>query len=102
MSLFIKGMKMPKTCQICRTAGLDRIVDCSLWQRVRSISLDKHRNCPLIEVPTPHERLVDAHAAIMLLQKYYDHVGEPLKEHAIGECIMIIKDDVPTIIEAEE
>lgn len=93
MSLFIKGMELPKSGEkiiILTSSGYIEDVSGQVIEGVEAVS-----------VPTPHGQLVDAHAAVMLLQKYYDHVGEPLKEHAIGECIMIIKDDVPTVIEAE-
>ena len=96
MSILIKGMEMPPKGQ-----GRMFLYDdnTAIWLNLDTGERIAYEVTP---VPTPHGRLVDAHASIMLLQKYYDRVSEPLKEHAIGECIMIIKDDVPTIIEAEE
>ena len=114
MTILIKGMEMPVTCCQCKEMVYNPEIK---WEQAGKEeeggwvclltgelidNTKREEHCPLIEVPTPHGRLVDAYEAVMLLQKYYDRIGEPLKEHAIGECIMIIKDDVPTIIEAEE
>ena len=97
MSLLVKGMGMPKKAY--------KDIDGTLWSNGR-FTLTKLNNTmsdyEVVEVPTPHGRLGDLDAAIMLLQKYYDREQDVLKQHAIGECIMIIKDDVPTIIKAEE
>lgn len=95
MSLLIKGIEKPKAGE---TIIIAENVDRTIYGRL------EHGDdwYPLIEVPTPHGRLIDAYTAIMLLQKYYDREQNVLKQHAIGECIMIIKDDAPTVIEAEE
>lgn len=50
MSILIKGIKRPKNCDECPLA--DSYLACD----ARSI------NCPLVEVPTPHGRLIDADA----------------------------------------
>lgn len=50
MSVLIKGMKKPKSCDECPLA--DSYMACD----AQSI------NCPIIEVPTPHGRLIDADA----------------------------------------
>lgn len=62
MSLLIKGMDMPKTCQICRTARFDRIVDCEAFDllSIAERMYKRSPKCPLIEVSTPHGRLIDA------------------------------------------
>lgn len=99
MSLLIKGADVSPDHIQCITVfpeGFAIVEEYEMGLRTEATK------CEVMSIPTPHGRLVDAHTAIMLLQKYYDCVGEPLKEHAIGECIMIIKDDAPTIIEAEE
>lgn len=58
MSVLIKGMKMPKSCEECRLYEdewcLGREVDDS-WSDFNT----RWKNCPLIEIPTPHGRLID-------------------------------------------
>ena len=72
MSVLIKGMEMPKGCFGCHLFKLD---DQDLWCianhyagccRALSKYIDenkfvneRHPDCPLIEVPTPHGRLGD-------------------------------------------
>jgi hypothetical protein len=58
MGIYIKGMEMPKICGQCQ---IKLGIDCELWRHVRSVSLDRHKDCPLIEIP-PHGRLIDADA----------------------------------------
>ena len=58
MSVLIKEMKMPQTCTMCWLSPI-----CPVW--VKEVSRYKGYdnrlpNCPLIEVPTPHGRLIDA------------------------------------------
>jgi thiamine monophosphate synthase len=52
MSILIKGMKMPTTCD-----------ECFLPLRYCPYAMEKDGECPLIEVP-PHGRLIDADAFI--------------------------------------
>lgn len=74
MSVLIKGMKMPKNCEECdfchwsnlhQTGRCDRCDDESVcadfgtdYKRTRA------RFCPLVEVPIPHGRLIDADATV--------------------------------------
>ena len=58
MSVLIKGMTMPKTCIMCWLSPI-----CPVW--VKEVSRHKGYDyrlpdCPLVEVPTPHGRLIDA------------------------------------------
>ena len=58
------------------------------------------KECPLVEVPTPHGRLIDA-------DYLKEHIiacatnGRPLNTMELSELLEAI-DDVPTVIEAEE
>ena len=47
MSILIKGMKMPKGCHECPLLYVTHICDGT-------------KSCPLVEVPAPHGKLVDA------------------------------------------
>lgn len=55
MSVLIKGMEIPENCLVC-------FVPCSLlcdlddYDRKRI----RHPECPCVEIPTPHGRLIDA------------------------------------------
>lgn len=118
MIILIKNIEMPKNCYECFCheqvkAGIDHPTFdyCVLenWKQSRTpLTMTPAEAmegiadfCSLIELP-PHGRLIDVNTAIILLQDYYNREKDTLKQHAIGECIMIIKDDVPTVIEAEE
>ena len=68
MSVLINGMEMPTNCADC-PLNYDQMACAVTWTRWWSDSMvimnfdsDKERmpNCPLIEVPTPHGRLIDA------------------------------------------
>lgn len=56
MSVLIKGFKMPKHCIDCvlEEDGYCFLINDEVEQH------DKSDNCPLVDVPTPHGRLVDA------------------------------------------
>ena len=65
MSLFIKGMKMPKNCRDCiwiqrdRPAGKVYCTATDPWLDISRVLINsRHDCCPLIEVP-PHGRLGD-------------------------------------------
>ena len=65
MSVIIKGMEMPKNCAECR---MWCICEClndfedfeSICYAVEDGDLVRDKNCPLVEIPTPHGRLIDA------------------------------------------
>lgn len=89
MSLFIKGMEMPKAGE---TIIIAENVDGTIYGRL------EHGDdwYPLIEVPTPHGRLVDV---TELLRDSEGIILETIDDHE--EVEEMIK-DAPTVIEAEE
>ena len=93
MSIIIKGMDMPKGCEECVYEGvvgskLDEYF-CILTQtKVSGHGIVRLDNCPLVEIPTPHGRLIDGDA----LMKTYDEENWP-GYYCIGTA--------PTILEAE-
>ena len=102
MSVLIKGMEMPKTCEACdfcqwsnfhQTAVCNRCdykpvcMDCGTDYRRGRASF-----CPLVEIPTPHGDLVDRDE----LLAEYDRQHKGLAGGARR-----IMEDAPTIIEAE-
>ena len=76
MSILIKGMEMPTSCAECyflveRFTGNEFVNECDLqWHSARCREeVDEEcemgtrsETCPLVEVPTPHGRLIDADA----------------------------------------
>ena len=83
MSLLIKGADISPDHIQCITVFPEGFAVVEEYEWGLPIKTTK---CEVMSIPTPHGRLEDLDAAIMLLQKYYDRV----------------KDDVPTIIEAEK
>ena len=102
MSLIIKGVDMPSKCRFCPCCadnglvGMQREYFCSAVDSALEIdNLDlKLSACPLIEIPTPHGRLIDADK----LMQWIEHV------YGDKDIIKFITDDIkrqPTIVEAE-
>ena len=90
MIVLIKGMEMPKSCVTCR------------WHErwgcgLTGIGTNTAEGCPLVSIPTPHGRLIDADALRYEIEKYF--AGLPIQ----GRYDMLkMVDEAPTIIEAEE
>lgn len=59
MAIYIKGIDMSKDCDSC-TIG--NIIKCELWKPMNVGEI--HPCCPIIEVPEPHGRLIDADECI--------------------------------------
>lgn len=73
MGVYVKGMDMPKDCPMCPMAHynkLDEFTGCEIvpgkkyeMMRPEYANSDCRPDwCPLVEVPTPHGRLIDADA----------------------------------------
>ena len=103
MSLLIKGMDMPKRCldcpcydwsdEVCRGEGVAEAF-------IIENSEERSEFCPLIEIPTPHGRLIDADKLAKVIEDAINRKDNPLGYDAVeilGE-IYVAK----TIIEAEE
>lgn len=91
MSILIKGMKKPKSCDECPLA--DSYLACD----AQSI------NCPIVEVPTPHGRLKDEDELIKSIHDDWDDVivwdeSGPTTADAFERLVY----EQPTIIEAEK
>ena len=86
MSVLIKGMNMPKSCDVCILSV--PIFDYAKHKCVNICLLKNSIGCPLIEVPTPHGRLIDADK---LLKNKTDH--EMISSHLVWNA--------PTVIEAD-
>ena len=102
MSILINDMEMPECCDKCRfcvngftdeapmyECGVQSYDNVSVLVESGGKPFDFRPDwCPLIEVPTPHGRLIDADA----IQDY--------NVETFGQRLLII-DTAPTVIEAE-
>lgn len=84
MGVYIKGMKMPHDCDSCKVSD---ILDCTLWKPM-DIG-ERHPECPLVEVPTPHGRLIDEDE--ITAYSYLERNDEEVES----------LDEFPTVIEQE-
>lgn len=117
-SLFIPGMNKPERCSMCPAYHLIEVPKawldpdptfkvkpfCTLTQEDIEDIRNVNRNCPLIEIPTPHGRLIDEND---VKAKYVNEVFDKMGTVAITETYFGDEwaddiCDVPTIIEAEE
>lgn len=116
MSLIIKGMSLPSgcnTCQlhvlcfdyyVCRAKKLEREGYLDVDDQV--IAGRRHRCCPLVEIPTPHGRLIDADNLIKVLQNTLDNYPDYYNDEKTVEKLIVTVckryiESAPTIIEAE-
>lgn len=108
MGVYIKGMDKPKRCNICPLCryyyengnvwcnALNVILE-SIPYEMRLLdsvldSIEPHKDCPLVEVKTPHGRLVDTTTAYQDTMQYGEH---------FRKSVLRIINDFPTVIEAE-
>ena len=108
MSVIVKGMTMPENCAMCERWS---ICEClkeykdyeSILYAVDDGDLVRADECPLVEIPTSHGRLIDAtfeenHYASMLLNPTPDVTVEDRKKaKAIIDALHMAR----TVIEAE-
>ena len=101
MSVLIRGMEMPKNCSGC-PLNYDQMackVTGTRWWSDTMVLMgfdsDKERlyDCPLVEIPTPHGRLIDADE--LANKTFYSLTGAPYITYRTF-C------NAPTVIEAEE
>ena len=108
MGIYVKDMITPKDCRECPFqvyhSGTGRTwcypADKLLAKDYMPIPFDGIPVwCPLVEIPTPHGRLIDAD---YLMEHLYtcETNGRPLHIMELDERLACI-DEVPTVIEAE-
>ena len=107
MSILIKGIDMPKSC--VRYDDDFIITECEFmrddWSCIFQTDCkpfpdeeefkEQYNNCPLISIPTPHGRLIDADEFKSWLDYWHDCTD-------IGNIVESWIDERPTILEAEE
>ena len=115
MGIYIKGMKMPHDCEVCPCLQYFPVgtFACGVTHTMIGIG-DKLKDCPLVEVPTPHGRLIDADALMREFEKAQNTMKQHGQEYSCSflstsqeistewYCVEDILDNAPTVIEAEE
>ena len=97
MSVLIRKMEMPKGCWACPFA-VGKHYECLFTKKSYNWGLTtRPSDCPLIEVPTPHGRLIDADA----LKREFPHDSDWDYPVSSNSYVNDIIDKQQTIIEAE-
>ena len=104
MSILIKEMEMPKSCP-CELVGIGYDMYCSFVHGIPAMvkeydeCCEKETRpdwCPLVEVPKPHGRLIDASEA-------YDRIAEQEGGNYVDmDAVGMGLDETPTVIPASE
>ena len=111
MGVYIPDLKMPKDCIGCmsneKTAHL-----CSQEEHQQIIQMIirhggnyKNPNCKLVEIPTPHGRLIDAEWLCNGLMDRWDIADknkEQLVRDVMADIVTPIVVSMPTVLDAEE
>ena len=111
-SVMIKGMEIPSGCYDCPILqSSDGCFDFEcpfnsylLWHNAEDVIRYRPDNCPLVEIPTPRGRLIDADRLMEVIEKnsyllkgYYNSLENGMFLTGIKQAI----NEAPTIIEAE-
>ena len=108
MSILIKDMKMPKSCDICPfmktndDLGVEdyRYMYCDfpgIGEFVTDYEASRHPYCPLIELPAQHGDLIDYNFCLKNYELLHDDDGNPVYAVRMRDI-----NAAPAIIEAEE
>lgn len=100
MGVYIKGMEMQSRCTICvlcerwRYEGTRNLVCVPADRLIPEDCAERPDWCPMIEVPEPHGRLIDADKVV----SYVPSDEAPLCRYLMAKAVL----SVPTIIEGSE
>ena len=98
MSLLInENIEMPTNCRGCPLDEF-RCLRNKSDITMRSVERGRHPDCPLVEVPDGHGRLIDANALFEEIYKAWDITADA------SDCnvLMQLINDAPTIIPADK
>ena len=100
-SVIVRGMEMPQNCDKCRFQSALRLYCDAMPYNFCGNTDDIERPdwCPLIEISTPHGRLIDGDAYIKMMEEKCDHESS-LDEWVLKVCRGGVS-IMPTVIEAE-
>lgn len=117
MSILIKGMEMPTTCGNCPVHKLwaeDDEAQCMIKRELWTKYSKRNPDCPLIEIPDGHGRLIDADALMKEFEKAENTMAEHGQEYSFSfmsssqeistEWYVVeeMVDNSPTIIPADK
>lgn len=94
MSVIVKGMEMPNNCAHC-LCGDESGRYCAAANKYIPM-LSKPKWCPLVEVPTPHGRLVDADE----LKTAFPRCDNNMNVKIV--CVRATINHMDTIVDAED
>jgi len=100
MSVLVKGVEMPKNCDECPFGDWTDASYFHCFSMHYEYMMDhgeRLEDCPLVEVPKPHGRLIDAKALWDESDKYEWYC----RDEELSRAFRLIA-DAPTVIEAEE
>ena len=99
MSVIVKGMKMPENCEKCpiREGTFCDIINKDI-DRFYSGAVKRDPDCPLVELPEKHGRLIDADALKEEFPKDTDWEYPVNTNEYVCEMI----NNAKTVIEAED
>ena len=102
---YIVPRDKPKRCTRPKCRFMDRdTLDCRLQDKSWESFEEQYEHCPLIEVPTPHGRLIDADKIDYRNDAMHDGIGHLVVADNFMNGVMWINDcidNAPTVIEAE-
>lgn len=103
MSIILKGIDMPKDCTECPLEGAEVDDDgfdywyCKITESMAT-TIERPSNCPLVEIPTPHGRIIDE-------KELLDKIKRGLYSEDINQVIYSVgAEDIanaPTILDEE-
>ena len=101
MSILIKGRDMPKSCGECEfnynlEGGSYEWWECVILHDDINQFDTRRTDCPLVEIPTPHGRLIDKDELLSHLKK--DPLFDLVERYGVSGVI----ESRPTILESEE
>ena len=98
MGIYVKGMTVPKNCCDCPCFNDFGYYFCNLDDERRDVYDDRPEWCPLVEIPTPHGRLIDADALVPDVCHDWEDSWYLKSDDYSEKCIR----NAPTVIEAED
>ena len=104
MSIILKGIDLPKSCggcefNYCLEGGSYEWWECVILHDDINQFDTRRTDCPLVEIPTPHGRLIDADK--IDYDEFWHREGQGFTIAVCQGAEQIIKEQ-PTILEAEE
>ena len=109
MGVYIKNMTIPKSCGVCRFAGICEVLNTEEWPDLESIMFNevigingvRDPDCPLIEISS-HGDLIDRDAARRSIKPWSpEDEKNSCTFDTVKKLMHTMLDRTPTIIPAE-